>query len=80
MAFKILRKKITRSGSEAIVNGVLDFPLFKTEVDYEVFKKAGRKKLFSAFKKLHSFKCGKAVCTSSYKVKEKGFFLENLTF
>ena len=72
MAFKILRKKITRSGSEAIVNGVLDFPLFKTEVDYEVFKKAGRKKLFSAFKKLHSFKCGKAVCTSSYKLKEKG--------
>ena len=72
MAFKILRKKITCSGSEAIVNGVLDFPLFKTEVDYEVFKKAGRKKLFSAFKKLHSFKCGKAVCTSAYKLKEKG--------
>ena len=72
MAFKILRKKITCSGSEAIVNGVLDFPLFKTEVDSEVFKKAGRKKLFSAFKKLHSFKCGKAVCTSSYKLKEKG--------
>ena len=80
MAFKILRKKITCSGSEAIVNGVLDFPLFKTEVDSEVFKKAGRKKLFSAFKKLHSFKCGKAVCTSSYKVKEKGFFFFFLTF
>ena len=49
MAFKILRKKITRSGSEAIVNGVLDFPLFKTEVDYEVFKKAGRKKIVFGF-------------------------------